>query len=133
MNYVYLPAGELVFLYLVQERHFTVLESGWLVCAPPFAAAIGAGVGGHLASVFGARYGVRKGCALSRCCHCRPQVCFSSSRWSLHAYVAVTALALCYFLLKLNEAPYWAAIMHVVGRTRWPRREFSTPGATSAA
>ena len=30
------------FLYLIQERHFTVLEGGWLAATPPLAAAIGA-------------------------------------------------------------------------------------------
>jgi hypothetical protein len=40
------------FLYLVQERHFTVLESGWLASLPPLGAALGAGIGGGLGFVF---------------------------------------------------------------------------------
>src|SRR2546430_7666850 len=61
MNYVYYLLANWCFLYLVQERHFTVLQSGWLASTPPLAAAIGAGVGGLLASVLGRRYGVRSG------------------------------------------------------------------------
>src|SRR5262249_13386929 len=61
MNYVFYLLANWSFLYLVQERHFTVLESGWLASTPPLAAAIGAGVGGQLASVLGERYGVRRG------------------------------------------------------------------------
>jgi nitrate/nitrite transporter NarK len=34
---------------------------------------------------------------------------------AVHAYLAVTALALCFFFVELNEGPYWAAIMHVGG------------------
>jgi len=51
------------FLYLLQERHFTVLESGWLASTPPLAAAIGGRCWRWLASVLGRRYGIRKGCA----------------------------------------------------------------------
>ena len=61
MNYVYYLLANWCFLYLVQERHFTVLESGALASAPPLAAAIGAGVGGMPASALGRRYGVRHG------------------------------------------------------------------------
>jgi MFS transporter, ACS family, glucarate transporter len=114
MNYVFYLLANWCFLYLVQERHFTVLESAWLASTPPLAAAIGAGVGGKLASVFGTRYGVRRGLAVV-------------PLWSLpaaamllfvavgagNAYVAVVALALCFAAVELNEGPYWAAIMHV--------------------
>jgi hypothetical protein len=48
MNYVYYLIGNWCCLYLVQERHFTILEGGWLAAAPPLAAAVGAGVGASL-------------------------------------------------------------------------------------
>jgi len=34
MNYVYYLLANWCFLYLLQERHFTVLESGWLASTP---------------------------------------------------------------------------------------------------
>ncbi len=46
MNYSFYLLSNWVFLYLVQERKFSVLESGWLAMTPPLAAAVGAGVGG---------------------------------------------------------------------------------------
>src|SRR5260370_244545 len=46
MNYTFYLLSNWVFLYLVQERKFSLLESGWLAAAPPLAAAIGAGIGG---------------------------------------------------------------------------------------
>jgi ACS family glucarate transporter-like MFS transporter len=114
MNYVFYLLANWCFLYLVQERHFTVLESGWLASTPPLAAAIGAGVGGKLGSVFGTRYGARRGLRIV-------------PLWSLpaaavllfvavgagNAYVAVAALALAFAAVELTEGPYWAAIMHV--------------------
>jgi MFS transporter, ACS family, glucarate transporter len=117
MNYVFYLLANWVFLYLVQERHFTVLEGGWLASTPPLAAAIGAGVGGKLASLFGQRYGIRWGLAVV------PLVSLPAAAvlqflaiGADNAYLAVGALALCFAAVELNEGPYWAAIMHI-GRT----------------
>jgi MFS transporter, ACS family, glucarate transporter len=114
MNYVYYLLANWCFLYLIEERHFTVLESGWLASTPPLAAAIGAGVGGQLASVFGRRYGIRKGLRIL------PLLSLPAAGLlqylavdALNAYMAVAALALCFACVELNEGPYWAAIMHV--------------------
>jgi len=114
MNYVFYLLANWCFLYLVQERHFTLLESGWLASAPPLTAAIAAGVGGKLASVFSIRYGVRRGLAIV------PLLSLPAAAVlqflavdAVNAYLAVLALALCYGAVELNEGPYWAAIMHV--------------------
>ncbi|MFZ1100538.1 MAG: MFS transporter [Steroidobacteraceae bacterium] len=114
MNYVFYLVANWCFLYLVQERHFTVLESGWLASVPPLAAAIASGAGGMLASVFGLRYGVRVGLRIV------PLVSLPAAALlqfvavdAANAYVAVAALALCFAAVELNEGPYWAAIMHV--------------------
>jgi MFS transporter, ACS family, glucarate transporter len=114
MNYVFYLLANWCFLYLVQERHFTVLESGWLASTPPLAAAVGAGVGGQLASTLGIRFGIRTGLRIL------PLISLPASGVLLlvavdaaNAYLAVAALALCYACIELNEGPYWAAIMHV--------------------
>ena len=114
MNYVFYLLANWSFLYLVQERHFTVLEGGWLASTPPLAAAIGAGVGGQLASVLGERYGVRRGLRVL------PLLSLPAAgllQWAAvdaaNPYLAVVALALCFAAVELNEGPYWAAIMHV--------------------
>jgi MFS transporter, ACS family, glucarate transporter len=114
MNYVFYLLANWCFLYLVQERHFTVLEGGWLASVPPLAAAISSGVGGKLASVFGVRYGVRAGLRLV------PLISLPAAGIleivavdAGNPYLAVAALALCYFAVELNEGPYWAAIMHI--------------------
>jgi MFS transporter, ACS family, glucarate transporter len=114
MNYVYYLLANWCFLYLIQERHFTVLESGWLASTPPLAAAIGAGAGGQLASVLGRRYGIGKGLRIL------PLLSLPAAGVlqylavdAINAYMAVAALALCFACVELNEGPYWAAIMHV--------------------
>jgi ACS family glucarate transporter-like MFS transporter len=114
MNYVYYLLANWCFLYLVQERHFTVLESGWLASTPPLAAAIGAGAGGALASYLVRRYRVRTGLRIL------PLVSLPAAGVlqllavdAANPYLAVTALALCFACVELNEGPYWAAIMHV--------------------
>src|SRR6202022_1818181 len=57
MNYTFYLLSNWVFLYLVQERRFSLLESGWLAAAPPLAAAIGAGIGGVATRVCCKRFG----------------------------------------------------------------------------
>jgi sugar phosphate permease len=114
MNYVFYLLANWSFLYLVQERHFTVLESGYLASMPPLAAAVGAGVGGQLASVLGERYGVRKGLRIIPLLSLPAAgVLQFAAVDAANAYLAVLALALCFAAVELNEGPYWAAIMHV--------------------
>jgi predicted MFS family arabinose efflux permease len=117
MNYVFYVVANWTFLYLVQERHFTVLEGGWLAAAPPLAAAAGAGVGGYLGSSLQNRLGVRGGLRLV------PLISLPAAGILLFAtadaangYLAALALTLCFACVELNEGPYWAAIMQV-GRT----------------
>ncbi len=64
MNYVFYLVGDWCFLYLAQERHFSILESGWLAALPPMGAAIGAGVGGIITTLLCVRLGQRWGLRL---------------------------------------------------------------------
>ena len=114
MNYVYYLLANWCFLYLLQERHFTQLEGGWLASMPPIAAAIGAGVGGYLGSLFMVRYGVRKGLRIIPLLSL-PAVglLLFLAVDAINAYMAVAALAACYFCVEVNEGPYWTAAMHL--------------------
>jgi len=114
MNYVFYLIANWCFLYLVQERHFNILEGGWLAATPPLAAAAGAGVGGKLATELCARFGFRWGFRLT------PLVALPAAGVLLLAtvhlgnpYSAVVALALCYGVIELTEGSYWAATMFV--------------------
>ena len=114
MNYVFYLIANWCFLYLVQERHFSNLEGGWLAAAPPLAAAAGAGIGGKLAVDLCARLGFRWGFRLV------PLVALPTAGVLLlvtvlagNPYAAVLALALCYGIIELTEGSYWAATMFV--------------------
>jgi MFS transporter, ACS family, glucarate transporter len=114
MNYVFYLIGNWCFLYLIQERHFTLLESGWLATLPPLAAGLGAGLGGKLVGMTCARFGNRWGFRLV------PMVALPASGLLLlltvnldSPYAAVAALALSYAIVELTEGPFWAATMFV--------------------
>jgi ACS family glucarate transporter-like MFS transporter len=116
MNYVFFLLSNWVFLYLVQERHFSVLESGWLATTPPLAAALGAGIGGVTAGRLCELYGFRLGYRLV------PLIAMPVAGLLLlvaihmtSAYLAVAALAACYASLELTEGSYWGTAMTVGG------------------
>jgi sugar phosphate permease len=117
MNYVFYLLANWVFLYLIQERHFSVLESGFLAIAPPLAAAFGAGIGGVLTSALCAPLGNRWGYRVV------PLVALPAAGalllLAVHAgnpYAAVAALAACYGAVELTEAAFWGTAMTVGGR-----------------
>jgi ACS family glucarate transporter-like MFS transporter len=117
MNYVFYLLSNWCFLYLVQERHFSVLESGWLATAPPLAAGVGAAVGGVIGSWLYERFGSRVGLRLT------PLIALPAVGLLLlvavhaaSAYLAVALLALCFGIVELTEGSYWAAAM-TIGRS----------------
>jgi len=116
MNYTFYLLANWVFLYLIQERKFSLLESGWLATAPPLAAALGAGVGGVATGLSCQRFGNRWGFRLV------PLAALPASAVLLllavnaaNPYLAVVALAVCYGCVELTEGAYWGAGM-TVGR-----------------
>jgi MFS transporter, ACS family, glucarate transporter len=114
MNYVFYLIGSWCFLYLIQVRHFTVLEGGWLAAAPPLAAALGAGIGGRAADVLCARIGVRWGYRLvSLISLPTAAALLLLAVYAPNPYASVIALSLCFATLELNEGPYWGATMYV--------------------
>lgn len=114
MNYVFYLISNWCFLYLVQERHFNVLESSWLATLPPLAAGVGAGLGGPLVTRACGKYGERRGFQLV------PMVALPTTGILLlitihlaNPYAAVGSLALAYLVVELSEGPFWAASMQL--------------------
>jgi MFS transporter, ACS family, glucarate transporter len=114
MNYVFYLISNWCFLYLVQERHFNVLESGLLSTLPPLGAAVGAGVGGLLVTGACKRLGTRWGY--------RAVPLFALPVTGLlllvvvnvsNAYLALALLALAYLVVELTEAAFWGGTMLV--------------------
>jgi ACS family glucarate transporter-like MFS transporter len=117
MNYVFYLISNWCFLYLVQERHFNVLESGLLSMLPPLGAALGAGIGGILVTGACKRLGLRWGYRAV------PLFALPTAGLLLllvvnlsNAYLALAMLTLAYLVVELTEAAYWGGTM-VVART----------------
>ena len=114
LNYVFYLLGTWSFLYLVQERSFTGLESGFAGMLPWIGAGIGAGIGGYLSDGLATRIGYRWGYRLL------PLVSLPLAGVLLLVainvaapYAAVLALMATFFMIELNEGAYWAATMRV--------------------
>jgi ACS family glucarate transporter-like MFS transporter len=114
LNYVFYLLGTWSFLYLVQERNFTGLESGFAGMLPWIGAGIGAGIGGYLSDDLAQKIGYRWGYRLV------PLVSLPLAGLLLLVvvsvstpYVAVFALMATFFMIELNEGAYWATTMRV--------------------
>jgi MFS transporter, ACS family, glucarate transporter len=102
------------FLYLVQVRHFTVLQGGGLAAIPFFVGAGAAAVGGRWCDRCCQRVGVRWGVRII------PLIALPSVAVLLYLavrapgpFVAVAALTGCYSGLQMTEGSYWSATMRV--------------------
>ena len=114
LNYVFYLLGTWSFLYLVQQRNFSGLESGFAGMLPWIGAGIGAGLGGYLSDDFATRIGYRWGYRAV------PMVSLPLAALLLLVavavsapYAAVGALMATFFMIELNEGAYWAATMRV--------------------
>jgi sugar phosphate permease len=122
MNYVFYFFMQWSFLYLVQQRHFTLLASGGLTSIPLFFGALCASMGGFLCDAACARFGARWGFRIL------PLTMLPLSAVLLlvaarvdNPYAAVAALAGCFGCVQMTEAPFWAAIF-------WVTRERASAG-----
>jgi MFS transporter, ACS family, glucarate transporter len=116
MNYTFYLISNWVFLYLIQERHFSALQSSWLATAPPLGAAFGAGIGGALTGILIQRLGNLWGFRIV------PLAALAAAAVLLfvavnasNPYAALGALTLCFGAVELTEGAYWGAGM-TVGR-----------------
>ena len=116
MNYTFYLLSNWVFLYLIQERHFSSLESSWLATAPPLAAALGAGIGGVVTSALTQRFGSLWGYRiLPIAAMLAAAVLLLVAVNASNPYLAVAALASCFGTVELTEGAFWGAGM-TVGR-----------------
>ncbi len=117
MNYVFYFVNQWTFLYLVEERHLTLLNSGWLASIPLLFGAACATLGGLLCGPACARLGACWGfrltplVALPLC-----GVLLLAAARAEGPYLAVAALAGCYGCVQMTESSFW-------GATFWVTRE----------
>jgi MFS transporter, ACS family, glucarate transporter len=114
MNYAFYLISFWSFLYLVQVRHFSGIESGFVGAVPWIGAGIGAAIGGYLSDWLASRLGKRWGYRLV------PLVTLPLAGALLLVtinvttpYAAVIALAFAFGAVEINEGAYWAATMTV--------------------
>jgi sugar phosphate permease len=116
MNVVFYLITYWSFLYLVQARHFGVLDGGMAASVPSIGGAVGAWVGGVAGSRLTRRLGARAGLRVV------PLVTLPLAGVlllaSVHVDSAVAALgglALALGFLEMNEGCFWAAAMEIGG------------------
>lgn len=121
MNYVFYLVTFWCFLYLVQERHFTLLEGGGLASLPFVCAAVAAAAGGRLCDALSLRYGARWGMRLVPLVALPVSAAFLVTTGAVgSAYLAVVSLCLAFACSELTEGTYWAATMRAAPRHVMP-------------
>ncbi len=116
-NYVFYFFFNWLFVYLVDNRGFKVLESGMYSAAPWLTGAVGALIGGLLSDrlcksrgmTFGCRVPVMTGLILSG-------LLLLAGANAHHPVVAVVFLSLCLGFQQMAEGPFWAATISVSGK-----------------
>jgi ACS family glucarate transporter-like MFS transporter len=114
MNFVFYLISFWSFLYLVQVRGFSALQSGWLVALPFLTASIGSTLGGLVTDRLVSAKGTRPGLRLV------PLLALPAAGLMLPVAVnaadsllALAAIAACFFLVELTEASFWAGSMAI--------------------
>ena len=114
MNFVFYLVAFWSFLYLVQDRKLSVLESGWLAALPFVVAGIASATGGRIADRLRRRFGDRTGPRIL------PFVSLPLAGLFLYLtvsvaspYAAIAALCLGFAFVELNEGNYWGVAMRL--------------------
>ena len=117
MNYVFYLVTFWGFLYLVQDRHLTALQSGWLASLPLIVAGAAAAAGGRFADRLSARFGRRIGMRML------PLIGLPSAALFLYLtvrlanpYWAIAALCFGFGNVEITEASFWGATMRLAPR-----------------
>ncbi|MBM4219289.1 MAG: MFS transporter [Gammaproteobacteria bacterium] len=114
MNYVFYLVTFWSFLYLVQDRKLSVLESGWLGALPFVVAGFAAATGGRVADRLRLRFGPRTGARIVPLVTLPLASVFLYLTVSLGSpYWAIAALCLGFACVEFNEGNYWGVAMRL--------------------
>jgi len=104
------------YLYLVQERHFDLLRSGWLASLPWALSLISIPLGGVISDYMVRRVGLVWGRRLVPAFGLAgAAVCTAIDAHAANAYVAALVLAAATASVLSVEGPFWATLMEVEG------------------
>jgi len=116
MNYVFYMFAQWLFTYLVEERGFSLLESGWLYVLPFATGAVLAGVGGLVCDALCKRLGANWGCRLPAMTGLVLVAVFLiAGVYASNPYLAVGLLSLCFGFTQFTEGAFWSASTYVAG------------------
>jgi len=104
------------YLYLVQERHFDLLRSGWLASLPWALSLVSIPLGGVISDYLVRRVGLVWGRRLVPAFGLAgAAVCTAIGAHAANAYVAALVLAAATASVLSVEGPFWATLMEVEG------------------
>jgi ACS family glucarate transporter-like MFS transporter len=116
MNYVFYMFAQWLFVYLVEERGFSLLESGFLYMLPFAAGAALAAAGGLTCDALCRRIGPRWGCRLPAMTGLVLVAMFLvAGAYSVNPYAAVLMLSLCFGFTQFTEGAFWSATTYSAG------------------
>jgi MFS transporter, ACS family, glucarate transporter len=114
MNYVFYLVTFWSFLYLVQDRKLSVLESGWLAALPFVVAGIASAAGGRVSDRLRRHYGDRRGARILPLVALPLAAVFLYLTVALASpYWAIAALCLAFACVEVNEGNYWGVAMRL--------------------
>jgi ACS family glucarate transporter-like MFS transporter len=117
MNYVFYIFFNWFFIYLIDVRHFEILEGGFLAAAPWMVGAVAASVGGlwcdRLCKRIGPRWGYRIPGIVGLTLVAGLLFLGATAK---NPYLAVVLLSLSFGCTQLTEGSYWAASISVAGK-----------------
>jgi ACS family glucarate transporter-like MFS transporter len=116
-NYVFYFFLTWLFIYLVNERGFAILESGIYSAVPWMTGAVGALVGGVFCDGLSKRMGLSLGCRIPAMAGLLlAGGCIFAAATAVHPLAAVALLSLCLAFQQMAEGAFWAATIAVSGR-----------------
>ncbi|HWA59415.1 MAG TPA: MFS transporter [Gemmatimonadales bacterium] len=116
-NYVFYFFFNWLYIYLVQNRGFKVLEGGWYASIPWIVGSVGAVIGGIWCDTGSRRIGPRMGTRIPAIAGLLAAAAFMYlAARADEPRLVVALLALCLGAQQLTEGPFWAAAIGVSGR-----------------
>ena len=116
MNYVFYMFAQWLFVYLVEERGFSLLESGLLYALPFATGAALAAAGGLTCDLLCRRIGSKWGCRVPAITGLVLVAIFLvAGAHAVNPYAAVIVLSLCFGFTQFTEGAFWSATTYAAG------------------
>ena len=106
-----------LYIYLVEQRHFSMIRGGWMAALPWLTALALTPFGGALCDFVASRHGRLQGARVVVVLgYSVTSATLFLAAYAGSAYVSVAALALSIAFLMASEAGFWSAATHLAGR-----------------